>query len=1146
MNTLEEPSDSGCFLDYFYDLSCVDNSDRSKAAHGIICHCLFPVKETGSKDDALYTLGRLLKGLNSSRESSREGFSSCLTMFLKIAFSTLSEVELKELLNQDDNKNIHEVIFEMYMKETTMSKGCGNERDYIYGRIFGFYAIVRSDMLKKVERRILQLYLEVLIKLCDKNQFLREACIKGMILFIRTISKKEVDYFLFILKKFVSEQDGDEDADIICLKLFLARQSSSKPLDNINVQRWKKEEFMDRTSNETIWYELLQRFENPSSVKEKKEIITFIFSLVKEFCHSHMHKKWALDILRDYVPRLSVDLMKTLFEDGCILKEFLIFMILDEKNASLKEGAVIIWNEICSKLISGQAIQLYKEASKVVLKRRNIHQVECLENLLLEHFQNNFDTQLEYIIFIQELYFKEAISNKLYYIDLLYKSFCTFKTGKKLKLFEIMANFYFDQAFRKDVSLDVEIRKVCSARFYSLVQQAIFESCYQNHQKLTEQHSQLDSSYVYLEHVYNYWRSQSSKVQIMAKYSDTLSKLNLLRDKIYQIQESTQVMSQKKFVKACHSLIMTLQFQLLDCTTDMDEDEDAEYELEEIDTLIIDISHVVEQILGILNDATENDDNDDGSSSSNSTTNNNPLVLLADICVTVLSFFNCDSFHAYKGSSAKLFQKIIKMTWMSCLSVVASASNILSPLILDCNVMSILLDPICVISDTIKEDRNTCSDDEDVSQNFTIFDEEEVESNYDEAEEGKEKKINNHLNNSQEDNKDVEIDEVKLQSLLEETFSEDDDDDILVHHEGADGALATLIQMKQDARKKALQQKQYEEISHSMRCFVLLESLFDLNTFKPITLDAILLLVKPLLVQRRLTEIQLEKENSDNKLSKMKKTMLERTTNVLFKISKSKIISSSITTKTNPKLDDSVLDIIQEVKKKSSSTHAACCSACIFLLSKLPSFQNNLQIFQLELSKLVTECFKKKSTNIRISFFEGLYKRNSNFARITLLEDYIKACTNARSCYLKIVAIDFLGLLYTTKPCILDNDPLQKEALKTLQLSVDKVASALVTTLQLKELNAKKVRQVLKTLKHVVDFVVPNEKEDVPNAFWIICKQIQKELHVIADTSTSHGIKVQCTNLDELMLKHCDIVEEKSKSRPKARKIKSKKTKKKD
>jgi len=67
----------------------------------------------------------------------------------------------------------------------------------------------------------------------------------------------------------------------------------------------------------------------------------------------------------------------------------------------------------------------------------------------------------------------------------------------------------------------------------------------------------------------------------------------------------------------------------------------------------------------------------------------------------------------------------------------------------------------------------------------------------------------------------------------------------------------------------------------------------------------------------------------------------------------------------------------------------------------------------------------------------------------------------------------------------------------------------------------------------------------VPHAFWIICKQIQKELHVIANTSTNHGIKAQCTNLDELILKHCDI-EEKSKSSPKTKKKKSKKTKKKD
>ena len=59
--------------------------------------------------------------------------------------------------------------------------------------------------------------------------------------------------------------------------------------------------------------------------------------------------------------------------------------------------------------------------------------------------------------------------------------------------------------------------------------------------------------------------------------------------------------------------------------------------------------------------------------------------------------------------------------------------------------------------------------------------------------------------------------------MLEEDSDADVDVGELEHHEGADGALAALVKLKQNMRKAGQQAREKTEMSHQLRCTYLIE-----------------------------------------------------------------------------------------------------------------------------------------------------------------------------------------------------------------------------------------------------------------------------------------------------------------------------------
>jgi len=126
-------------LKAFWDLAEVDPSKRLHAAERIMNT---PTLHLAGSVAQMYTLKRLVRGLSSSRGSARQGFAVTLTNVVR----SVDSIDLDELLKQIMESTV-----------TVRSMRGTEERDSLFGRIFGFMVLVRSgkavnnpDILTKV------------------------------------------------------------------------------------------------------------------------------------------------------------------------------------------------------------------------------------------------------------------------------------------------------------------------------------------------------------------------------------------------------------------------------------------------------------------------------------------------------------------------------------------------------------------------------------------------------------------------------------------------------------------------------------------------------------------------------------------------------------------------------------------------------------------------------------------------------------------------------------------------------------------------------------------------------------------------------------------------------------------------------------
>lgn len=183
------------FLDTFYGLSSSSGSERARAAHGLLNHCLFG--PNANIKDAAYALKRLLNGLCSGRASARQGYASALTSFLKISFQQGSIADIiREDSGDDDEQSALDFIRHRLLATTDPNKTetgkfgkkkGSEERDYCFGRIFGILSVIRSGILLmdvSAEKRLEEVgvgYANDLVELYQRKKWMREPVTQGIL-----------------------------------------------------------------------------------------------------------------------------------------------------------------------------------------------------------------------------------------------------------------------------------------------------------------------------------------------------------------------------------------------------------------------------------------------------------------------------------------------------------------------------------------------------------------------------------------------------------------------------------------------------------------------------------------------------------------------------------------------------------------------------------------------------------------------------------------------------------------------------------------------------------------------------------------------------------------------------------------------------
>ncbi|KAG4303262.1 hypothetical protein PCK1_000600 [Pneumocystis canis] len=164
-------------LDYYKDLSSETSQIRSIAASKLIEHVQLTVPKNPEKiehddpeyvlkhilgENGFYTLKRLIKGLSSSRDHSRLGFSTALSEFL---------FEFKKI----DLKNVIQLI-EKYIN-INGDHSSKQEKELLFGRLFGLKTIILSKILQRTESiEEIENIIDMLITLSLKKGWLREPC----------------------------------------------------------------------------------------------------------------------------------------------------------------------------------------------------------------------------------------------------------------------------------------------------------------------------------------------------------------------------------------------------------------------------------------------------------------------------------------------------------------------------------------------------------------------------------------------------------------------------------------------------------------------------------------------------------------------------------------------------------------------------------------------------------------------------------------------------------------------------------------------------------------------------------------------------------------------------------------------------------
>ncbi|KAF7584052.1 DNA polymerase phi family protein [Clavispora lusitaniae] len=217
--------------DYYYKLSSEIPQERIEAATGLLSE----LSAVNKKEEWDYALGRLIKGLSTSRQTARFGFSMALTELVR-------ELVLKE----DYDLSISSMLDKIVDATQVSSSMKGKElRSVLFGRLFGFQALVNSELLLQKEsssQEDLQKFVRLLVELSGTKSWLRESAMFTMCQFLGSFLNSDMfsEDTLVTFLQVISDQDLTFTTEGLAVYLVIPQPLRSRVAQKVTgVSLWK-------------------------------------------------------------------------------------------------------------------------------------------------------------------------------------------------------------------------------------------------------------------------------------------------------------------------------------------------------------------------------------------------------------------------------------------------------------------------------------------------------------------------------------------------------------------------------------------------------------------------------------------------------------------------------------------------------------------------------------------------------------------------------------------------------------------------------------------------------------------------------------------------------------------------------------------
>jgi DNA polymerase phi len=566
--------------------------------------------------------------------------------------------------------------------------------------------------------------------------------------------------------------------------------------------------------------------------------------------------------------------------------------------------------------------------------------------------------------------------------------------------------------------------------------------------------------------------------------------------------------NRKRWLSSCSMLANTLHLHQLTCGTPDSEtghgdpDADDEEDVEQVRELLSDLSYVSSLY---SKECSEEED---------------ALLALAEMCTCVLSS-PLGVGNQSRGASPTLLREVVRFAWTGGLNMSAHGSK---PS-LSTKVVNVLLNAIGAMDESNIEDGADAESNEDDESsdgesdldldrgsskaNGTI---EVVDKDSDDEDQDSDNDVQSGRGHhgDDEDGEELELDPSKLQSMLEEGSDAEISEGELEHHEGADAALAKLIQLKQDARKAGQVARERTEIARQIRCIALLETLVvgKPDTWGPLLcVDSTLSMIIPILQYRKELVRSLTRAAEKGSSLGEKRALLDRLTGLL----KTKILKAKVPEKmwneTKAEQDElrdlaaTLFRIAAESEEKEQQS--LCNNAVLFLCRTIPDPTTKLKVADLY-SEAVLD-WSTKRTRLDATMFDGLIHHNPVLAQACLGSALATAALNGRTTFLKSESFRLLSLLYNTKlnP---NATELETVAMERIVKASELVFAAVTGSLKDADMKkTKRVREVLKSAQKVVLFLArPSQSLPVQSRKHLV--EMKELLAQLQADSASKGI----------------------------------------